>query len=76
LGARKARLTRLYRCGQTQAILSGKWIERTAVGTPSEYAEIEAMSRAELIWFIRATLESGELALDYKPESDQGNECV
>ena len=58
-----------------KAILSGKWIEKTAVGTPSEFAEIEAMSRAELIEFIRATLESGELALDHTPESDQGNEC-
>jgi hypothetical protein len=35
------------------------------VGTPSEFAEIEAMSRAELIEFILATLESGELALDH-----------
>jgi hypothetical protein len=35
----------------------------------SEFAEIEAMSRAELIEFILATLESGELALDRKPES-------
>ena len=57
-----------------KAILSGKWIEKTAVGTPNDFAEIEAMSRAELIEFIRATLESGELALDYKPGSDQGNE--
>jgi hypothetical protein len=58
-----------------KAILSGKWIEKTAVGTPNDFAEIEAMSRAELIEFIRATLESGELALDHTPESDQGNEC-
>jgi hypothetical protein len=32
--------------------LSGKWIEKTAVGTPNDFAEIEAMSRAELIAFI------------------------
>jgi hypothetical protein len=41
--------------------MSDKRIERTAVGTPSDYAEIEAMSRAELIALILATIESGEL---------------
>jgi hypothetical protein len=49
-----------------KAILSGKWIEKTAVGTPKDFAEIEAMSRAELIAFIEATLESGELQFDLK----------
>ena len=51
--------------------MSGHRVERQEVGTPSEFAEIEAMSRAELIEFILATLESGELALDHKPESDR-----
>jgi hypothetical protein len=75
--ARRKRDSRAYvDAVKHKAILSGKWIEKTAVGTPSEFAEIEAMSRAELIEFIRATLESGELALDHKPESDQENECV
>jgi hypothetical protein len=56
-------------CHKEVSILSGHRVERQEVGTPSEFAEIEAMSRAELIEFILATLESGELALDRKPES-------
>ena len=75
--AREKRDSRAYvDAVKHKAILSGKWIEKTAVGTPSEYAEIDAMSRAELIAFITHTLESGELALDYKPESDEGNDRV
>jgi hypothetical protein len=46
-----------------------------AAATQNEFAAIEAMSRAELIAFITQTLESGELALDHNPNSDQGNEC-
>jgi hypothetical protein len=69
--AREKRDSRAYvDAVKHKAILSGKWIEKTAVGTPSEYAEIDAMSRAELIEFIRATVESGELALEHKPDGD------
>ena len=53
------------------SILSGHRVERQEIGAANEFAAIEAMSRAELIAFITQTLESGELALDYKPESDQ-----
>jgi hypothetical protein len=75
--AREKRDTRAYvETIKSKAILSGKWIEKTAIGSPNEYAAIEAMSRSELIAFITQTLESGELALDYKPESDEGNDRV
>ena len=74
---REKRDTRAYvETVKSKAILSGKWIEKTAIGSPNEYAAIEAMSRSELIAFITQTLESGELALDYKPESDEGNDRV
>jgi hypothetical protein len=56
-------------CHKEVSIVSGHRVERQEVGTPSEFGEIEAMSRAELIEFILATLESDELALDHKPES-------
>jgi hypothetical protein len=62
----------LKRAGRSTGIR----IERQEIGTVNEFAAIEAMSRAELIEFITRTLESGELALDHKPGSDQGNECV
>src|SRR6516165_5923175 len=58
------------------SILSGHRVERQEIGAANEFAAIEAMSRAELIEFIEATLESGELALEHRPESDQGNERV
>jgi hypothetical protein len=53
-----------------KAVLSGKWIEKTEVGSPNEFALIEAMSRAELIAFITESIESGKLALEHKPDGD------
>ena len=34
---------------KAKAVLSGKWVEKTEVATPDDFAAIQAMSRDELV---------------------------